>query len=367
MLIKKKNSRFWHVAYFVRNADGKRVKLSMSTGTEDIEKARQIEADTLKGHKELKENKRVENFLIKTAEVITSTTIKRSGIPLSLVWEKYSKDHTQAKRTERTQQQKYFCWQRFKDWLSENYSQVTTINDVSRDIAAAYIKHIQTKGSSTFNNNKGSLSSIWKILTIEAGLKENVWELFKGAENDSVRYRNFCLDEMKLIVTNSDDFWRVAVKLSFYTGMRFKDVVFFRKSQIDGNYLSLTPSKTKRHKKDVEPFIHSELHIVLDAWIAQGNPKEDYVFPEQVKLYDTPDFRIAFGNILKKCGIKDNDKGNVGFHSIRHTFVTMCEELGVDRKVVQSIVGHSNPLMTSHYSHDKESSKAISVLPSLLE
>jgi integrase len=57
----------------------------------------------------------------------------------------------------------------------------------------------------------------------------------------------------------------------------------------------------------------------------------------------------------------------VGFHSIRHTFVTVNEELGTDRKVIQGVVGHGSPLQTGHYSHDKRSSIALGKMPSLLQ
>ena len=77
-----------------------------------------------------------------------------------------------------------------------------------------------------------------------------------------------------------------------------------------------------------------------------------------------------------------NDKGNVkltsdpsgkravlqvGFHSLRHSFVSLCRESNAPLSVVESIVGHSNPAMTRLYSHTSEAAavKAIAALPSL--
>ena len=43
-----------------------------------------------------------------------------------------------------------------------------------------------------------------------------------------------------------------------------------------------------------------------------------------------------------------------GFHSLRHTFVSRCVAAGVDRAVVQALVGHSTARMTEHYTHLKD-------------
>ena len=56
-----------------------------------------------------------------------------------------------------------------------------------------------------------------------------------------------------------------------------------------------------------------------------------------------------------------------GFHGLRHTFVSLCRVAEVPSAVVESIVGHSTPAMTRHYTHIGESAakKAIATLPSI--
>jgi len=41
----------------------------------------------------------------------------------------------------------------------------------------------------------------------------------------------------------------------------------------------------------------------------------------------------------------------VGFHSLRHTYVSLHAERGTPQSVVQAIVGHGSPAMTAHYTH----------------
>jgi hypothetical protein len=58
----------------------------------------------------------------------------------------------------------------------------------------------------------------------------------------------------------------------------------------------------------------------------------------------------------------------VGFHSLRHTFVSLCRQSGAPLAVVEAIVGHASPAMTRHYTHIGEAAARASVaaLPSVL-
>jgi hypothetical protein len=58
----------------------------------------------------------------------------------------------------------------------------------------------------------------------------------------------------------------------------------------------------------------------------------------------------------------------VGFHSLRHTFVSLCRESNAPLAVVEAIVGHSNPAMTRHYTHIGELAavQAVAALPALM-
>jgi hypothetical protein len=58
----------------------------------------------------------------------------------------------------------------------------------------------------------------------------------------------------------------------------------------------------------------------------------------------------------------------VGFHSLRHSFVSLCREAHAPLSVVESIVGHSNPAMTRLYSHTSEQAAgaAVNLLPAVL-
>ena len=81
---------------------------------------------------------------------------------------------------------------------------------------------------------------------------------------------------------------------------------------------------------------------------------------------------------FKACGITLHKPGTgtdgkravieVGFHSLRHTFVSLCRESNAPLAVVECIVGHSNPAMTRHYTHVGElaAGRAVAALPAVI-
>ena len=45
----------------------------------------------------------------------------------------------------------------------------------------------------------------------------------------------------------------------------------------------------------------------------------------------------------------------VGFHSLRHTYVSLHAERGTPAAIIQGNVGHGSPAMTAHYTHISDS------------
>ena len=82
-------------------------------------------------------------------------------------------------------------------------------------------------------------------------------------------------------------------------------------------------------------------------------------------------------NYFESCGIQTKEKPEnghrrrmitrVGFHSLRHSFVSLCAANNVPQVAIMELVGHGSPAMTRLYSHagSEEKAKAIAALPEL--
>jgi Phage integrase family len=104
------------------------------------------------------------------------------------------------------------------------------------------------------------------------------------------------------------------------------------------------------------------------------------VLPEMAALYARSICLVTdrVQGHLKACGITLHKPGTgtdgkraiieVGFHSLRHTFVSLCRGSNAPLAVVESIVGHSNPAMTRHYTHVGElaAGRAVAALPAVV-
>ena len=135
--------------------------------------------------------------------------------------------------------------------------------------------------------------------------------------------------------------------------------------------IELIPMKVRKYGKAVRIPIHAELRSVLTALPKDG----EYVLPKSADLYqrDPTNLTKQMNTLLHAAGLDTSEKmdgykhrvAKYGFHSWRHSFVSMCGEQGIPLSVVQELVGHLSPEMTQHYFHlgDETARKAIAMLP----
>ena len=345
MLTKQKNSPYWYAVIYI--SPGK--KKWFSTKTTSKREAQVIHDELEAKFKKERNEKYLQQIL--GVEVQDS-----KSLPLNKIWKEYTNLKGQVSPTT----QKNF--NRFINWLKKTYPAITDCHEITKDIALEYIKRYSDAAPKTFNNNRSSLSSIWKMLKIHD--VNNVWDLLPNKEGDSKPYRSLSIKEIRSILANSEGFWHYATIISYHTGLRLKDIALLKWSdvKIRKEVIEKKPEKTKRYKRSVYIHLHTE---VIKAIKAQKKENK-FVFPDAAKLYGSGKFNSHFPKILAECKIKDNKRGKASFHSLRASFITKCEEQGVDRKVIQGIVGHKSPAMTEHYSDDLESGKVIKSLPNIL-
>ena len=163
-----------------------------------------------------------------------------------------------------------------------------------------------------------------------------------------------------------------------------KTLVLRSEKTSDENHFTFQTPKTLKGKRIIP--MNNELKIfLLRHKINQNNLKSDY--PDKWKPYDmeyannliftTRNGRpISYKHvnkgivrIINKINNNENELSqkekreatvmeNFTMHSLRHTFATRCFELGIDPKIVQELLGHSNISMTMDiYTHPSENIK----------
>lgn len=364
MIFKKDNSKNYYVVYNYKTPEGKWKKQWIKTETDDEDEAREIERRILNGLQEAKSNLKkikvsqgLEQLFSRFISNLSGEVYQSSGIKLDDVWNTYAAKPFFESRTPRTKEAKKIIWNKFHTWIKNNYPACNSINDIPAKIANEYlIKNYSKKSTTTYNNQRHNLSQMWKELSIDSNLQSNIWEnVSMPARKTAKQYRRFTNDEIKLILKNASGFWKYASIISYYTGLRQKDIVYLEWPQIDlkNKVIRLIAHKVVRYHKTNFISIHNDLAEMLKE-IPRTDSK--YLFPATANKR-TFSFRHEFGKILTKCGIADNETGIVGFHSWRVSFVTGSREAGISLEDIRKFAGHTTAAMTEHYDHSKGSKK----------
>lgn len=91
----------------------------------------------------------------------------------------------------------------------------------------------------------------------------------------------------------------------------------------------------------------SETALPLVKEILQCTEDSKYLFVHKGKLVNTSQVNLQFRRVVEKYDIVDKKvKGKVSLHSLRHTFATRCIEAGMQAKVLQHLLGHSDIRIT---------------------
>lgn len=271
----------------------------------------------------------------------------------------------------------------FTNWLKKHHPEITHLHEITEAVAMEYAKYLRKTGIAprTYNGAIKFLRSMFKTLTLQAGLVSNVWSGIEYEDNSTESRRALSEDEIANIIKKARGKVRCWLILGYYTSLRLGDVLTLKWNEIDlaKKTIIRIPRKTSRSKKPSIIPLHPEVLKALKALERKRKEGDEYLFPEDAAKY----LKGQSSAITKKiqqhftdCDIQTTEEasGNrkkaivrVGFHSLRHGFVSLLEAHNVSRSVVQDLVGHSSPAMTAHYSHATLQQKidAIESLPEI--
>lgn len=171
------------------------------------------------------------------------------------------------------------------------------------------------------------------------------------------------VEEQKLynVIVHNDVPYAHQMLLSMFTGMRMGEVNALTKNDIDLDAGTITIDKTiSRDTKGTAfvsdttkteagtrtiPISSTVLPIVKE--ILQLCENEEYLFMKNGKNINTSQVNMQFSRIIKKYNIPDPKiKGKITLHSLRHTYATRCIEAGMQPKVLQKLLGHTDIKIT---------------------
>jgi len=271
----------------------------------------------------------------------------------------------------------------FLAWMRKRHPEIGTAREVTTEHASGFMQEIRKAHSGkTFNDYRAILLQTWDGLRkIEvAAVTENPFRSIERAERRSHTRRELTVEELAAVIAATEGEMRLLFAVGIYTGLRLGDAVRLDWGDVDlvRGFVSVVPSKTARHETRVKIPLSPVLRALLEETPARR--RRGPVLPGLREVYDESDTNLGrrIQAVFRKAGIEtqtDTTQRNkdgtprkavdVGFHSLRHTYVSLCANAGVPLAVVQSIVGHTNPAMTRHYFHESDAAlrSAAAALP----
>lgn len=348
-------------------------------------KAKTARAELMAPYRAADEKAVLENIVAKldgaTAEVERLEDERAPGLKISRAWQVYLAAPNRPDSGDATLRQYEFQWERFSRWM-ETRRPESALRDVTEEDAAAYAADLAAAvGPSTFNRHTGLLRLVFRVLTKPARIQSNPFADIGTKKAIQHGRRELTIEELRRVCETATGDLRTLLATGIYTGLRLGDCATLNWGEVDlvRGAIVRIPNKTAR--RNPKP-VTVPLHSTLSALLAEIPPKRRSgpVLPKLCAQYleRRDEVTSKIQDHFSACGITCHATGTgpgtetravveVGFHSLRHSFVSLCRASGAPLSVVESIVGHSSPAMTRHYTHTGEAAARVSVnaLPSV--
>jgi integrase len=317
-------------------------------------------------------------------------------LPIAEAWETYLQSPDRPDTGDDTLRDYAGHWQRFEKWLSAQDPKPQALRDITPKHAQDYAATLNggTASPNTYNKHIGFLKLFCRVLQDTAGLKANPFEKIRRKNLKTNSRRELTLAELKEILEGATGDLQTLLCIGTFTGLRLGDccTLTWGETDLDRGLIRRVPNKTAKSGKPVLIGIPA----ALTAKLSETPPKKrkGYILPDYAVRYTHQNGKGSYtrrGDITNEiqahftdCGIQTHKAGTgkeayeaalkawekggkkgakpickravveVGFHSLRHTWVSLHAAAGTPQAVIQNVIGHSNPAMTAHYTHVNE-------------
>ncbi len=386
-LFKRKTKKHGMVYELRYQVDGKRHKVTIKTedgrhvtNKRDAENARDKILAPLRAKDEVARRRAVASHYqdaLDTAKELEEAN--REKLTIADAWQHFAGSTDRPQCSSVTLEDYERRWRKFVDWMAVENGGITVMEHVTRTIARDFVKTLDKSGLSANRRNKiiQGCKLVFATLSEDCGMMQNPFSGIKNKTLTTRSHRELSEGELLTVCQSADGEMRTLLAVGIYTAMRLGDACLLRWEDImlDRNQISIMPRKTRRLGKRLVIPIHSILKSILEE-----TPRPDrvgYVVPKLAVRYERD--AAAVCKILRRhfesCGIDTQERHPdqkqatciVGFHSLRHSFVSMCATKGVPLAVVQELCGHGSPAIQKHYIHIGEDAilGAMQALPSI--
>jgi site-specific recombinase XerD len=164
-------------------------------------------------------------------------------------------------------------------------------------------------------------------------------------------------EEVKRVLAKVDTFHNYAYLATVYScGLRLQEGLYLEISDIDGARKMIHVHRGKGAKDRYVPLPEATYTLLRRYWVTHRNPK--LIFPAVGRARQSgPTSKIPMsiegvqGGFRRAKHAAGIHKKGVSVHTLRHSYATHLLEAGVNLRVIQKNLGHSNIETTMIYLH----------------
>lgn len=302
------------------------------------------------------------------AETTAARLADEAAPPLAIrrAWDMYLESQTRPQSGPRTLADYQSHFDTFARWLAGAYPEAGTLRDVTPDMAAAFFRHLESErrlSGNRLNKFRRFLTTFFRVLAKPARIEANPFADIAPRRQLAQSRRPLTLEELRAVILAAEGELKTLFMLGTFTGLRLADAATLEWGEVDVHrrIIRRVPRKTARSGKAVI----IGLPPLLAEHLAALERRGPFVLPDTAAEYQAsePALSHRIQKHLLACGIQTTKPGNgkravvvCGFHSLRHSFVSLHAQAGTPQAILQKLAGHSNPMMSEHYTHLSEES-----------
>jgi integrase len=257
----------------------------------------------------------------------------------------------------------------FKAYIKADAAPVTMEDVTPDDVRGFLMDKRKSTTHATTNGFRRILSGIFLQAQNEGQTNRNPVALAKlpktlAKENGK---RAFTIAEVKQLHDKATPFWKWMIRGSFFTGFALSDLILLRRLNVDLRQKIVSIKRRKTGKAVTVPLNESLLGLFKETWPAKA---DDYFWPDEAEKYLTTgasSFSQSFYDLMATCGLVEPRTGTkeatgkgrntkrsatgIGFHCLRHTFVTNLKIAGAVDSVAKELAGHGSTAVNAIYTH----------------
>ena len=232
------------------------------------------------------------------------------------------------------------------------FNQSASIHDIPfHKIKTAHLQQLINEKShlkaSTLGHHKSTYYQLYKYAIKNEFATRNRAEFIDLPKNEKTSSRKtFSHDEIRTLIAHYEAGipYVDVILILIYTGFRVMELLKIKKSDINLEERYIVGGfKTDAGTDRIVPISRKILPLIENRMSGES----EYLIPTpQGCMWKYQNFRPnVWIPLMEQMGM------NHTAHHTRHTFVSLMGEAGVNRVIIQRIVGHSNRDVTDHYTH----------------